>query len=109
MGRACHPYRRVAGPAMHAILATLGTDGDVVPHAGLGARLRARGHRVTLAAPETSQPLAARLGLDFRPLASAAEAARMLPDPDLWHPLRGGLMMARWGGPLIPRQYDLLA
>jgi UDP:flavonoid glycosyltransferase YjiC (YdhE family) len=94
---------------MHVILATVGTDGDVVPHVGLGAKLRARGHQVTLAAPETFQGQAARLGLDFRPLASAADAARMLADPDLWHPLRSGRMMARWGGPLIARQYDLLA
>jgi hypothetical protein len=26
---------------MHAILATMGTDGDVFPHVGLGLRLRA--------------------------------------------------------------------
>ena len=26
---------------MHAILASLGTDGDVIPYVGLGARLRA--------------------------------------------------------------------
>jgi hypothetical protein len=38
---------------MHVILATVGTDGDVFPHLGLGAALHARGHRVTLAAPET--------------------------------------------------------
>jgi UDP:flavonoid glycosyltransferase YjiC (YdhE family) len=94
---------------MHVILASLGTDGDVVPHLGLGAKLRARGHHVTLAVPETYQDQAARLGLDFHPLASAADAARMLADPDLWHPLRSGRMMARWGGPLIARQYDLLA
>ena len=37
---------------MHAILATMGTDGDVVPFVGLGERLRARGHRVTLVANE---------------------------------------------------------
>ena len=35
---------------MHAILASLGTDGDVYPFVGLGDRLRARGHRFTLAA-----------------------------------------------------------
>ena len=33
---------------MHAILANVGTGGDVFPFIGLGARLRARGHRVTL-------------------------------------------------------------
>ena len=33
----------------------------------------------------------------------------MLADPDLWHPFRSGMMMARWGEPMIPRQYEALA
>jgi UDP:flavonoid glycosyltransferase YjiC (YdhE family) len=94
---------------MHAILATMGTDGDVFPHVGLGVRLRARGHHVTLAAPEPYRDLAADLGLGFRPLATADEANRMLADPDLWHPLRSGPMMAKWGAGMLPRQYQLLA
>ncbi len=94
---------------MHAILATMGTDGDVFPHIGLGIQLRARGHRVTLAAPEPYRDLAADLGIGFRPLATAEETRRMLADPDLWHPLRSGPMMARWGAGLLPRQYELLA
>src|SRR5438477_12929496 len=94
---------------MHVILATVGTDGDGFPHVGLGAALRARGHRVTLAAPEPYRARAVALGLGFRPLVTAAEAGRMVADPDLWHPLRSGPMMARWGGPMIPRQYELLA
>jgi UDP:flavonoid glycosyltransferase YjiC (YdhE family) len=94
---------------MHAILATLGTDGDVIPHIGLGAKLRARGHRVTLAAPETYRPLAEGLGLGFEALVSADEYARMIADPDLFHPLRSGPMMARWGSPFVARQYELLA
>jgi UDP:flavonoid glycosyltransferase YjiC (YdhE family) len=94
---------------MHAILATMGTDGDVFPYVGLGVQLRARGHQVTLAAPEPYRDLAADLGLGFRPLVTAAEAGRMLADPDLWHPLRSGPMMARWGAGLLPRQYELLA
>ena len=47
---------------MHVILATVGTDGDVFPHVGLGAVLRARGHRVTLAAPEPYRDRALRDG-----------------------------------------------
>jgi UDP:flavonoid glycosyltransferase YjiC (YdhE family) len=94
---------------MHAILATMGTDGDVVPFIGLGVQLQARGHQVTLAAPEPHRDLAADLGLEFRPLVTAEEAGRMLADPDLWHPLRSGPMMARWGNRLLPRQYELLA
>ena len=38
---------------MHAILASLGTDGDVLPFIGLGVALRARGHRVTVVASDT--------------------------------------------------------
>ncbi len=87
----------------------MGTDGDVFPHLGLGARLRARGHPVTLAAPEPYRDRAADLGLAFRPLVTAEQAARMVADPDLWHPLRSGVMMARWGAGMLPRQYELLA
>src|SRR5881398_690061 len=94
---------------MHVILATMGTDGDVFPHLGLGAALRARGHRVTLAAPEPYRARADALEIGFCPLVTAAEAGRMLADPDLWHPFRSGVMMARWGGPMVPRQYEALA
>lgn len=94
---------------MHAILATVGTDGDVIPHVGLGIKLRARGHQVTLAAPEPYRGLAGDLGLGFKALVTAEETGRMLADPDLWHPLRSGRMMARWGTALLPRQYELLA
>lgn len=94
---------------MHAILATLGTDGDVFPHIGLGVALRSRGHRVTLAAPEPYRALADGLGLDFRPLVTTEEVGQMIADPDLWHPLRSGAMMARWGSRFTRRNYDLLA
>ncbi|HEY7117214.1 MAG TPA: glycosyltransferase [Tepidisphaeraceae bacterium] len=94
---------------MHTILATLGTDGDVVPHAGLGARLRSRGHEVTLAAPEPFRALAESLGIAFRPLVTAEEFGEMIADPDLFHPLLSGRMMARWGARFIPRNYELLA
>lgn len=93
---------------MHFILATIGTDGDVFPYLGLGAALRRRGHRVTLASPETYRSRANALGLEFCSLVTQADVERMLADPDLWHPLRSGLMMARWGGPMITHQYEEL-
>ncbi|VTR94972.1 glycosyl transferase : Glycosyl transferase family 28 OS=Methylobacterium extorquens (strain CM4 / NCIMB 13688) GN=Mchl_5544 PE=4 SV=1: Glyco_transf_28: UDPGT [Gemmata massiliana] len=93
---------------MHAILATVGTDGDVFPHLGLGAVLRTRGHRVTVAAPEPYRARAEALGLAFASLVTTAEVGQMLAHPDLFHPLRSGRMMARWGAPMIPRQYELL-
>jgi rhamnosyltransferase subunit B len=94
---------------MHVILATVGTDGDVFPYIGLGRVLHSRGHRVTLAAPETYRARALDLGLAFCPLVTAEEVSRMLADPDMWHPLKSGLMMARWGAPMMPRQYEALA
>jgi UDP:flavonoid glycosyltransferase YjiC (YdhE family) len=94
---------------MHVILATIGTDGDVFPHIGLGQVLRVRGHRVTIAAPETYRDRVARLDLEFCWLTTVEEVSRMLADPDLWHPLKSGPMMARWGGEMIPRQYEALA
>jgi UDP:flavonoid glycosyltransferase YjiC (YdhE family) len=47
--------------------------------------------------------------MDFCSLVSAAEVDQMLSDPDLWHPFRSGLMMSRWGGAMLPRQYELIA
>lgn len=94
---------------MHFILATVGTDGDIFPHIGLGAVLRRRGHRVTLAAPETHRNRAETFDLEFCPLVTTDEVRQMLADPDLWHPFRSGWMMARWGGPMIARQYDAIA
>src|SRR5262245_51357832 len=94
---------------MHVIVATVGTDGDVFPHIGLGAALRARGHRVTLAAPEPYRARADSVGIEFCSLVTAAEVGRMLADPNLWRPFRGGVMMARWGGSMLARQYEALA
>ena len=93
---------------MHVILATMGTDGDVFPYLELGAVIAQNGHRVTLAAPATYQAHAVACGLEFCSLVTVEEVDRMLAEPDLWHPLRSGLFMTRWGGPLIPRQYAAL-
>src|SRR5689334_19985952 len=94
---------------MHFILATVGTDGDVFPHIGLAIALHRRGHRVTLAAPEIYRERARGLGIEFCAIVESAEMEKVLADPDMWHPLRGGMMMARWGGRLIARQYEALA
>jgi UDP:flavonoid glycosyltransferase YjiC (YdhE family) len=94
---------------MHVILATMGTDGDVFPHIGLGIVLKARGHRITLAAPETYRLRALDLGFEFCSLVSSEDVNRMIADPDLFHPFRSGWMTARWGSPMIPRHYELLA
>jgi UDP:flavonoid glycosyltransferase YjiC (YdhE family) len=94
---------------MHVILATVGTDGDVFPHIGLGAVLRSRGHQVTLAAPEPYRLRAEAFDIGFYSLVTAVEFRRMLAHPHLWHPFWSGVKMARWGGPMIGRQYEALA
>src|SRR5262245_22097024 len=93
----------------HAILATLGTGGDVYPYLRLGRVLERRGHRVTLASNEPHRTLAAEFGLDFCPLVSAHETDRRLADPAFWHPARGPLLAAEWGTGFLPEQYERLA
>ncbi len=94
---------------MHAILATIGTDGDVFPYLGLGANLRARGHRVTLATHEPFRARAVDHGFAFQPLVSDDETRDFLNNPNTWHPLKGPGLLARWGAGLIGRQYEVLA
>ena len=94
---------------MHAILVAIGTDGDVIPYLRLGRRLRARGHRVTLASNASHEKLAAEQGFPFRPLVSLEETERRLADPDFWHPVKGPLSAAEWGLNFIGPQYELLA
>lgn len=92
----------------HAILAAVGTDGDVYPFLSLGLELRKRGLRVTLATHEHFAPHASDGGLEFRRLVSAAETEQLLAQRDFWHPLKSGLVLARWGARLVPRQYEVL-
>src|SRR5437870_10121182 len=94
---------------MHAILVSLGTDGDVFPFVGLGVRLRARGHRVTLVANEHYQAAAVRQGFAFRALVSDKETKELIGNPDIWHPVKSAIVGARWGRRVLQRQYDLLA
>jgi rhamnosyltransferase subunit B len=94
---------------MHVILVSVGTDGDVFPYVGLGAKLRSRGHRITLVASEDYASLAGAHGFGFQALISAGENHELFGNPDFWHPLKCGPLAAQWGVRFIPRQYDLLS
>src|SRR5690349_3742259 len=94
---------------MHAILTSVGTDGDVYPYLALGSALRAGGHRVTLAASSQYEQLAREKQLEFRPIISAQENHALLANPDFWHPIKGGQVAAQWGVGLLDRQYAILA
>jgi rhamnosyltransferase subunit B len=92
---------------MHAILASLGTDGDVLPFIGLGVALRARGHRVTIAAAENYADKVAGHWLEFRSLVSAEKMRELLANPYFWHPIKTARFTAAWGTSLIKPQYEL--
>ena len=94
---------------MHAILVTIGTDGDVFPYIGLGLRLRERGHTVTLVASGHYEAKAVAHGFGFRALISEAENHELFSNPDFWHPLKTASLSAKWGIRFIERQYRLLS
>jgi rhamnosyltransferase subunit B len=94
---------------MHAILASLGTDGDVLPFIGIGAMLRARGHRVTVLASGQYADLVASHWLEFRELVSAEKMRALLANADFWHPFKTARFTAKWGNALIEPQYRLLS
>ena len=94
---------------MHVVLVSIGTDGDLFPHIGLGARLRERGHSVTLVASEDYQALAKENDFSFQALVSAEENRELFEHPDFWNPLKTAPLSARWGVRFLRRQYDLLA
>jgi UDP:flavonoid glycosyltransferase YjiC (YdhE family) len=50
------------------LIVTVGTRGDVVPYAALGARLETAGHRVTIATHGSLRAYVERVGLGFAPL-----------------------------------------
>src|SRR5688500_16507845 len=93
---------------MHAILTSVGTDGDLIPYVGIGTRLKARGPRVALAANAPFHGLATEQGVEFHPLVFDEEYRQLLRDPDIWHPTRSALVGIRWGKALLRRQYELI-
>jgi len=93
---------------MHAVLSSIGTDGDVFPYIGLADALRRRGHRVTLAAADRYQKTASELDLEFVSMFTESEMIEVLSNPRMWSPLFGPPLMAKWGGQFLARQYKLL-
>jgi rhamnosyltransferase subunit B len=74
---------------MRILVVSIGTYGDVLPFIAMAAELDRRGHDVTLASAEPFGDAARRAGLDFHPLLSAADYARLFEHPDFWRPFHG--------------------
>jgi len=92
----------------HVILVSLGTDGDIIPYLAVGVRLRDRGHRISLLGPEHFKSAAAKLGFDFHPFVTEEAYQDFLADKGMWHPVKAGGNIAKWGGKLLRGQYALL-
>jgi rhamnosyltransferase subunit B len=75
----------------------------------LGLSLRARGHRVTLAAPDLFADHVHAAGLDFAPIVFGAEEQAVLDHPHLWDPRRGFEVVWRATRPGMAQVPALLA
>ena len=82
---------------MHVILVAVGSAGDVHPFVGIGLRLAARGHRVTLVAGGYFEGLARKVGFDFVSIFTTDEFLALLRNPLAWHRFRGFIECFREG------------
>jgi UDP:flavonoid glycosyltransferase YjiC (YdhE family) len=89
---------------MHVLLSAFGSYGDVLPMVGLGAAMRARGHRVQVLVNPYFQSIVEGAGLEMLPLGSAAEYLELMQHPDLWHPRRGLKLVLTRGAAAYLRQ-----
>ncbi|MGO1056112.1 glycosyltransferase [Crossiella sp. CA198] len=69
---------------MRVVIMTVGTRGDVAPFLGLGVRLHAAGHEVTVATQQSSAELVTGAGLAFRPLPGDMKADMASADGQRW-------------------------
>jgi len=82
---------------MHFIMTALGSYGDVHPIAGLGSALHRRGHQVMIIANPNFQPVIESVGAKLLPLGTQKEYEELADHEDLWHPIRGPLLVMRTG------------
>lgn len=94
--------------ALHVLLPTMGSAGDVHPFIALGAALKARGHRASILTNPIFQELIEAQGIGFLPVGSAAQANTAISNPDLWHLRKGFSIIAQVIAPAIAEIYRLI-
>jgi rhamnosyltransferase subunit B len=94
---------------MHYVLTTFGSAGDVFPMVGLGAALKARGHRVTLMTNDYFAPVARSHQLEFIPLGTTEEYFSAISSPDLWKPHKAFRYIYSYFKPYLKKQHAILA
>lgn len=94
---------------MHVLLMPIGSAGDVYPYVRLGADLRKRGHRITLAANEIYQPLAETEEFDFLTLGTRSEYDQIVADPAIWDKRKGAIAFVKQIIlPFMERQFEAI-
>lgn len=95
---------------MHVLLTPFGSAGDVYPLIGIGIELLRRGHRVTMITNAYFEDISRRAGFEFVPLSRSEEYFKLIENPHLWHPQKGGPLLAESSViPAIPVIYQLIA
>ncbi|MFB9904328.1 glycosyltransferase [Allokutzneria oryzae] len=77
---------------MRILILAVGSQGDVAPYTGLGARLREAGHGVAVAAAERFAPQVLAAGLEFRVLPGDPRSAAATEKGRRWQGGAGGAM-----------------
>lgn len=95
--------------ALSVVMTPVGSAGDVLPLVDLGARLRARGHRVKVVTAEPFRAATLRAGLEFVGFPDTETFERAVREPDLWHPTRGLGLVARFVGESLDGAWARLA
>jgi len=78
------------------ILIAIGSCGDVHPILAIGGELASRKHEVIVLTNPSFASLVKRLGLHFKPLGTSEEFDTVADNPNVWHPVRGFKLLARW-------------
>lgn len=94
---------------MRVLITAFGSHGDILPLIAIGGELARRGHEVVMAGAEPFAGAAARAGIGFEPLMSAAEYDEAVGQADLWRPLLGLKRLFAFAERSIRPAYDFIA
>lgn len=75
--------------ALHYLIITVGTAGDIHPFMRIASALQALGRKVTFITDTYHANLIKGVGLPFIGLGTDADYLRMVANPDLWDPKKG--------------------
>lgn len=92
---------------MHFLMTALGSYGDVHPIVGLGGALRERGHEVSIISNPHFRSVIESVGVAFLPTGTEEDYLQFKDTPDVWHPIKGPLIVMRLG--VVPYLRELYA